>query len=153
MRVNFTLTGITGRELFSRFSEAIQQENVGWDDMDSADLTKDGSTWITAWSGFTYRILNPQEELPAQVEYSGACRGFLTQNLLPEELSGPTSHAEVTEGSVLVRHGVRKFVHPCADDLVRAYGLMQTAEACDDALQMCLATIREEKLLPQSGRY
>jgi len=140
MKIKFVLKDLTGSQLAARFVEAIDEENVGWDDMDNARLN--GNTWVTAWSGFAYTILNPESSEQAVVEYDGACRGFLTQNLLPRELGGETNHAEIIEGSALKRHNVEKFEHSNASDLVAAYGLMQTSRM---KLEVCLAAVEAEK--------
>lgn len=148
MQIRFTLGGISGKQLFDRFAKAIEEENTGWDDMDSARLSEDGTTWYTAWSGFLYEIQNPQADGPATVIYEGACRGFLSQNLLPAELDGETTHAEVIAGSALKRHGVEKFEHTHARDLAKAYGLMQKKSGRNpDALKVCLAAIGAEQAI------
>jgi hypothetical protein len=132
MKIRFTLANVTGFRLFACFSHAIGTEGVGFDpDFEgtagSAALSPDGRTWKTAFSGFSYEITNPDSHEPAVVEYVGAHLGFLAQNLLPEELRGPTTAAEVTEGSALEKHGVEKFSHSDATVLASAYRLMQTA--------------------------
>jgi len=127
MRLLYTLKDITGSALLARFAAAINEDGIGHDNEGewSASLSEDGRTWTTNWSRFTYTIVNPDADEPAVVDYSGGYRGFLSQNLIPEELRGETVHAEVTEGSALERHGVEKFEHTDAKMLAKAYGLMQ----------------------------
>ncbi|MDO8483195.1 MAG: hypothetical protein Q7S86_05265 [bacterium] len=147
MQIKYKLVGISGKQLFSRFEEAIDEENTGWDGMDNARLTEDRATWITAWSGFSYTILNPQSEESATVEYNGACRGFLSQNLMPRELCGETTQAEVTDGSALKQHGVEKFEHISATELAEAYGLMQKVAKDPDKFKVCLAAVQARKAI------
>jgi hypothetical protein len=130
MKVIFTLSSITGTQLHAIFSNAITEEGVGFkrnedgEVTDRAILSAEGKVWNTYTSKFTYTILNPEEDKPAEVEYSGACKGFLRQELLPEELLSKTSHARIIEGSVLEKYGLN-MMHSNASTLVKAYGLMQ----------------------------
>jgi hypothetical protein len=128
MKMQFTLKNVTGTDLFNRFAATIEEDGVGHDNEGEwyATLSEDGRTWSTCWSGFTYTIMNPDSPESAVVEYDGAHRGFLAQNLIPEELGGETIHAEVIEGSALERHEVDKFEHTNASLLAEAYGLMQS---------------------------
>lgn len=130
MKLVYTLKSITGSALFARFAAAINEDGVGHDNEGEwcASLSEDGRTWTTNWSRFTYTIVNPTADENAIVEYDGGFRGFLAQNLIPEELRGETIHAEVTEGSALTKHGVDKFVHTDAALLAEVYGLMQAAD-------------------------
>ena len=132
MKIRFELTQISGKELSDIFSSSIMEENIGFDPdfNSSASLEEGGTKWRTAWSGFSYKIENPESENPAIVVYDGAWRGFLSQNLIPGELSGETRWAEVTEGSALKAHGMDKFLHTEAGVLAEAYGLMQ--KTCKD---------------------
>ncbi len=129
MKIQFTLKDTTGSALFAHFQVAINEEGVGYesDFNSSARLSEDGCAWTTSWSGFTYTIVNPTAVDPAVVEYEGAWRGFLTQNLIPKELRGETNYAVVTGGSALEKHSVDEFVHHDARTLAEAYGLMQAA--------------------------
>lgn len=86
------------------------------------DLSK-GPSWITALSGFRYTVLNCASDEPAIVEYQGAWRGFLKQDLLPKELFGNTDSAVVLEGSVLKKLGAREISGVNAVTLVETYGL------------------------------
>lgn len=127
MKLVYTLKSISGSALFARFAAAINEDGIGHDNEGewSASLSENGKVWTTNWSRFTYTIVNPESNDSAIVEYDGGFRGFLAQNLIPDELRGETVHAEVTEGSALERHGVEKFVHTDAALLAEAYGLMQ----------------------------
>jgi hypothetical protein len=134
MRMWFTLTNNSGAAMCERFAAAIKKEGVGYDSNfhSEAQLSKEGCTWTTAWSGFTYTIMNPGSSEPARVEYSGAARGFLRQNLIPEQLrKAETSHAMVVEGSALGKHRVAALEHVNARKLARAYGLLQQAAASE----------------------
>lgn len=125
MKMVFALAGLSGRDLFNCFAEAIKEEGSGTDGEYSAYLSEDGTTWTTHWSKFSYAVLNGTEECQqAVVEYDGSFRGFLSQRLIPEELRGETSFAIICEGSAVEKHGVL-FEHTDAKILAEAYGLMQ----------------------------
>lgn len=129
MELAFTLKKTTGAQLVARFAAAIEEERVGYDEVSNATLSPEGDTWYTALSNFSYRVLNPKENNPAVVLYQGASRGFLVQNLLPEELREETEYAVVREGSALERHGVEAFEHSNASILAEAYGLLQNIKS------------------------
>ena len=143
MKMIFVLAVITGRNLFERFQKAIKEESIGYEEDFNSSAHLDGSSWVTAWSGFKYTILNPDSLESAIVEYNGAYRGFLAQELIPVELKGKTLSAEITEGSALIKHGVEKFIHVDANDLASAYGLMQKAAPRKnyDVLQIALNAV------------
>lgn len=130
MKMKFTLKNVMGSQLAAIFRNEINKEGTGFDPdfNSSAQLSEDGRVWTTAFSGFSYTLLNPEASAPAVIEYSGGFRGFLSQNLLPAALDGETTHAIVTEGSALERHSVEKFEHADAKTLAQAYGLMQLAD-------------------------
>ncbi len=129
MKMLFTLNNIAGAALTARFTAAIDEEGVGFDAFGgTARLEEGGRTWRTATSQFTYTIQNPEDGGPAIVEYSGAWRGFLAQELIPAELRGMTSYAKVVEGSALDRHAVGGFEYHDARLLAEAYGLMTAAD-------------------------
>lgn len=131
MKIAFDILGISGKEMATVFQAAIETDSIGFDEMASAQLVNK-TTWVTAWSGFTYTIANPTEAEPAVILYDGAARGFLAQNLLPCELHGENSKSLVTEGSALSRHGMLEFEHTNAKELAEAYGLMQGAQRAYD---------------------
>ena len=130
MKIKFSIPSITGAQLHTIFAQSIAREDVGFklDEgqvVDKCSLSSNGSTWITYTSKFEYTILNPTENQPSEVLYNGACKGFLEQELLPNELRSETSSSVILEGSVLRRHGLSEMRHANALILVRAYGLMQ----------------------------
>lgn len=145
MKLVFTLENISGRALVARFAAAIKEDGVGHDNEGewSATLSDDGRTWRTNWSRFSYQVINYRSDRPAVVEYDGGWRGFLAQNLIPQELRGETIDAEVIQGSALARHHVDKFVHTDAKVLAEAYGLMQTANERNELspLKVCIAAV------------
>jgi hypothetical protein len=146
MKIRFTLKDISGSALFARFAAAIKEEGVGFEDIfgSSAMLSQDGHAWRTAMSGFTYTVMNPNADEPAVVEYDGACRGFLMQDLLPKELQGETLSAAVFEGSALERHKIAELENKNACVLVEAYGLMQKSAVRTDGedYRMALVAVR-----------
>lgn len=126
MRIKFTVRR-SGVLVAGEFERGISTEGVGYDpDFPgcSAELnhTSIGLEWRTAWSGFTYTLLNPDSENVAVVLYDGAAAGFLRQNLLPEVLFSTADSAEVVSGSVVDTHG--KHEYRDARQLVRAYQLL-----------------------------
>src|SRR6185369_12878488 len=109
MKILFTLKNISGQELAICFAKSIKKSGVGVDEINvenHATLSASGFTWITTPSRFEYEITNPGSEEHAIVMYTGTYGEFLTQKLLPEELKGETSHAEVFDGNALLRHGL-----------------------------------------------
>lgn len=125
MKIRFSLKAVSGLDLHLKFMEGIEDETVGgpceWGSQ--AALSPDGTAWWTAFSKYSYWIINPTSPEPAVVEYEGPWRGFLAQKLIPEELRGETTSAEVVGGSVLVRFTPLK--HDNATELAAAYGLLQ----------------------------
>ena len=140
MRMEFVLAGITGSALAARYAAAINEADVGFctHTSSNAAMSKDGATWTTYMSSFSYRILNPEAEKSAVVEYDGACRGFLRQNLLPQELRGETLSAKIIEGSAFERYGADKLIHTNARKLASAYELAQGCYPQSTSFDVCL---------------
>lgn len=70
--------------------QMIEEEDIGYDpDFPcSATLVSDEKghpVWVTAWSGFTYTLLETKKGCSLW-QYEGAQNGFLAQKLLPEAL-------------------------------------------------------------------
>lgn len=107
MKIRFRIPSMSGRQVVDQFAEQVTVANKGFDPDFSNSYCKvlhDGVTWQTAWSQFTYTVLNPEANLPAMVEYKGACNGFLKQNLLPDclrENEIELTVAVITDGSVM----------------------------------------------------
>lgn len=85
--------------------EAIDTDGVGFDEEYQAILTEDGDDliWETSFSRFKYRQLGlpgseyDLDEGQAIYIYEGAGKGFLTQNLLPNELKGRFENRSLKE--------------------------------------------------------
>lgn len=83
--------------VLTALKKAIETEDIGFDDWAEAALyidadsteTSGSARWHTAFSGYTYSIRWYYEhpyDTRLHVEYEGAERGFLAQNLLPDFL-------------------------------------------------------------------
>lgn len=134
MDITFTFA-VSGKDAAASYFEAFEKydgesSGIGGDAALCIDMQKrgDGSLdWITATSGFVYKLTNPDSTAPAVVEYSGAWRAFLAQAYLPEVVRGETITARLIGGSVLKKYPWPDggFVLPSAVLLVQMYGLLQ----------------------------
>jgi len=138
----------------------INLEGIGWDEMGKAHVVipseSDEIQWITCWSGFSYVItFNEFSERKFNVEFRGALKSFLKQNLLPNFIDVVVRGMSGKLGTVPILQGKEKLVydkfHVSAVEKLRGYIEALLPKTAADSLMELETKQLGKELLDQAG--